>query len=74
MKFNVKSYALTSTYQKNKKGKLKRIVYLDGPFTVDEKLSSKDASVKLRDAIYEVMKKRSKLSTYEKIRYVKRSE
>ncbi|HPY79379.1 MAG: lysophospholipid acyltransferase family protein [Bacilli bacterium] len=74
VKFNVKSYALTSTYQKSKKGKLKRIVYLDGPFTVDEKLSSKDASVKLRDAIYEVMKKRSKLSTYEKIRYVKRSE
>ncbi|OQC50102.1 MAG: hypothetical protein BWX57_00547 [Tenericutes bacterium ADurb.Bin024] len=74
VKFNVKSYALTSTYQRGKKGKLKRIVYLDGPFIVDEKLNSKDASVKLRNEIYEVMNERSKLSTYEKYRYVKRSK
>ena len=73
-KFNVKSYALTSTYQKDKKGKLKRVVYLDGPFLLKEGLSDKEQAIALRDEIYEVMKKRSKLSTYEKIKYVKRNK
>ena len=67
---NTKSFALTITYQKRKWGKKpKIIVYVDGPFKIDEKLSKKENQEKLCNEIYECMKKRSKESTYEYIEY-----
>jgi len=74
VKFNVKSYVLTTTYQTKRNGKLKRVVYLDGPFSLSPLLTNKEAAVALRDEVFKVMNERSKLSTYEKYEYVQRSK
>jgi arginine utilization protein RocB len=47
-------------------------VYIDGPFYPETDLRVRDAQKKLRDQIYETMKKRSENSTYERIKYVKK--
>ena len=49
-------------------------VYIDGPFMYDKSLPTKVAQKKLRDEVYEVMRERAKLSTYEVIRYLKRGD
>ncbi len=67
-----KVYCFTNTYQKRKNRKTPRMVtYVDGPFTVDEGLSSKEKKKALRDMVYEAMVKRSENSNVELIKYVK---
>lgn len=67
------SFCMTSTYQKRRFGKKpKIIVYIDGPFFINEKLSKKENQNKLCDEIYECMKKRSENSTYKYIEYRKK--
>ena len=70
LKYAVKTYALTTTYQTKRNGKLKTVVYIDGPFIAEKGLSQKDAASKLRDEVYEAMTRRAQMSTYEKIKYV----
>lgn len=66
----MKSFAVTTTYQKRKWGKKPKItVYVDGPFEPDEKLNKKENQEKLCDEIYKCMQNRSKESTYEYIEY-----
>ena len=72
VKCNAPSYAITTTYYKRKFGKKPGIkVYVDGPFTPDEKLNKKEKEEKLRNQIYQCMEDRSKNSTYEYIEYKK---
>lgn len=73
-KYSVKTYALTTTYQTKQNGKLKMVVYLDGPFMTDMKTSQAEAARKLRDEVYQTMTKRALTSTYEKIKYIPREK
>lgn len=73
IKEDVPAYCFTVTYQKRRFG-IKITAYVDGPFNYDKSLSPKDAQQKLRDEVYETMLERSKNSTYEKIKYVKKGE
>lgn len=69
-KYSVKTYALTTTYQTKRNGKLKTVVYLDGPFMTDMNTPQGEAARKLRDEVYEAMVNRAQASTYEKIKYI----
>ncbi len=68
---NVPTFVMTTTYQKRKHSdKPKVTIYLDGPYYVDTSLSSKNEQKnKLRDEVYNCMVNRSKVSTYEYIKY-----
>lgn len=75
VKEKVPAFCFTNTYQKAKWGKTPRIVtYVDGPFYPDEELSLASRRKKLRDDIYEAMKKRSENNTVEMIKYIKRED
>lgn len=76
---------IKSKSENQKEGKIKEkfriVTYIDGPFYPDEyknengiikKLTQKEKVKNLRDKIYKQMVERSKLNTYEKIRYVKK--
>ena len=69
---NVPAFCITTTYYKRKFGKKPGIiVYVDGPFIVDEKLNKKQNIEKHSKEIHECMIKRSKESTYEYAEYKK---
>lgn len=70
LKYGAKTYVLTTTYQTNKKGKLKTVAYIDGPFLFKEELSKEENMSYLHNLVFDTMKARSKMSTYEKIKYV----
>ncbi len=73
VEFNAPSFAMTTTYQKRKRGiKPQAITYIDGPFYPDMNVCPKDRAEKLRNEIYEAMVERSKLSNCEYIRYERR--
>lgn len=73
LKHGVPSFCFTNTYQKRKLSKKPKIVtYIDGPFYPDSSLSIKEQRKTLRNAIYECMCERAKLSTVEWIKYTKR--
>lgn len=73
VKFRAPVYCTTVTYKKGRFGKRpKTEVFIDGPFYADETLGAKAAAKKLRDEVYETMRKRSENSTYEYIEYKKR--
>lgn len=72
---NTKVYCFTNTYQKRKNRKTPRMVtYVDGPFTVDASLTSREKKKALRDMVYEAMCKRSENNDVELIKYIKESE
>ncbi len=69
---DTKCYSVTNTYQKRKFSKKpKMVTYIDGPFYPDKELPRKDAQQKLRDEIYETMKKRAELNTVTLVEYIK---
>ena len=66
---------MTVTYQKRRFGsRPKATIYLDGPFYPDKSLSLKQRRAELCNRIKSAMEERSKLSTYEYIRYVKKGD
>lgn len=70
---DVPIYTITNTYHKrNSNGKVKIITYIDGPFFPNKELNKKKAQKELRDIAYETMVNRSKNSTYEFIKYLKK--
>lgn len=70
---NKKIFTATTTYTKSQIFKKPKIViYIDGPFQSDEKLTKKENINKLHDEVYKMMHKRSKLSDYEYITYKKK--
>lgn len=68
-KHQVKTYSLTTTYQTTKKGKLKTVVYIDGPFMIKDDFSKEENMHYLRNKVYEAMVERSKRSTFQMITY-----
>ncbi len=67
-------YCMTVTYQKRRFFKKPAmIVYIDGPFEYKTDGNSKKAAAELRDAVYDCMCERSKLSNSEYIRYEKKA-
>ena len=66
-------YCLTNTWVKAKlKRKPKLVTYVDGPFYPDKSLERTKGIEKLRNEVYETMKKRSEsVQQYEYIRYIK---
>ena len=75
IKLDTPVFTSVTTFQKRKLGKTPKVtVYIDGPFMYGKSLPTKVAQKKLRDEVYEVMRERAKLSTYEVIRYLKRGD
>ena len=72
VEFNKPIYTITNTYHEGRKGKVKIISYVDGPFYPNNMIAKKQAETELRDIAYNTMCKRSLSSTYEKIRYIKK--
>ncbi|MCD8209844.1 MAG: hypothetical protein LUC31_03390 [Coprobacillus sp.] len=70
--FNAPSIAATTVLKERKHRKTpKMIIYLDGPFYPDTTLKSVEATRKLRDEVYNAMKKRvTEEDSYEWIKYV----
>lgn len=75
---NAPCFVFTNIYRKSKlKFKKKPVVdtYLDGPFYIDNSLPKKEAIQKIRDEVYNAMKKRiDKHPKYEYIKYVYHNE
>lgn len=71
VKYKVPCFAYTTTYKERKNNKPQIVVYIDGPFYADEKLSSKKAEQDLRDRVYNTMIERSKNSNVEFYTYIK---
>lgn len=67
---NSLSFCMTTTYYKRKFGKKPGIiVYIDGPFITDNKLTKKENQEKICKEIYNCMVNRSRNSNYEYIKY-----
>ncbi|MBD8922717.1 hypothetical protein EGR52_04755, partial [bacterium] len=66
-------YCATTTYQKSKLlKKPKVVIYVDGPFVVDNELSRKEKSKSLAEAVSNKMIERSKISNVEFVTYKKK--
>jgi len=73
VQFNDVTFCFTTTYQKRKHGKKPKIVvYVDGPFFVNNDLPNNDRKEDLRNRVYETMCERSKNSNCEFIKYVRK--
>lgn len=71
VKFRKPVYCMTVTYQKRRFGKRPAaVVYVDGPFTADEKASPKQQALQLRDQVYNCMCSRSLNSNCDYIQYM----
>ncbi|MDE5545860.1 MAG: 1-acyl-sn-glycerol-3-phosphate acyltransferase [Anaeroplasmataceae bacterium] len=68
---DVPTFTFTVTYHKTRI-RTKIIVYVDGPFYPKRNLNKQESIEDLRNQAYEAMEKRSKLSSYEKIKYIKK--
>lgn len=71
VKFNKPLIVMTTTYQKNKHGKMKTVVYIDGPFYPNMKIEEKQARVELLNLVRSTLIKRAANSNFEKISYIK---
>lgn len=75
VKLDVPVFCFTNTYHKRKFfGTAKIITYIDGPFYKSDNLSQREQRQDLRDRVYACMCERAKLSTFEKIQYVKKDD
>lgn len=72
VKYNVPAFCFTNTYHKRKNGKVQIITYVDGPFYPNLALQSKQQIEDLRNRVYQTMVERSKLSSYEFVKYVRK--
>lgn len=68
---NALTFSFTVTYHKQHL-RTKILAYVDGPFYPDDSLTTKDKIQNLRDNVYDTMCKRSAMSSYEKIKYIKK--
>lgn len=72
--YGAPTFCFTNTYHKRKNGKVRIRTYIDGPFFPDFEASPKEAREFLRNEVYNTMCERAALSTYEKIKYVKKGD
>ncbi|MBR6778598.1 MAG: hypothetical protein IKM43_00380 [Clostridia bacterium] len=71
VEYNKPIFTFTTTYHKRKYSKKPRIeIYIDGPYFVEEHLDKQQKKQQLRDVVYQQMKKRTELNTYEFVKYV----
>lgn len=74
VKYNKPVFTFTTTFHKRKFSKKPRLdIYVDGPFYPDSTLAPKESQQKLRNECYEKMCERSKLNTYEYVKYERRN-
>lgn len=70
---DVPSFCMTNTYIKQGKNGVRIVNHIDGPFFANKELpNKKEQQMDLRNRIYEQMVQRSKNSTFEYIKYVKK--
>jgi 1-acyl-sn-glycerol-3-phosphate acyltransferase len=75
VKYKTPVFCFTNTYQKRRFSKNPRIVtYVDGPFYPDESLSPRARRIALRNAVYDCMTERSRLSDCVVVEYRKAQE
>ena len=67
-------FCFTNTYHERKNGKVRIRTYIDGPFWPNPELNPKAAREDLRNRVYNQMVERSNLSTYEKIKYIEKTD
>ncbi len=72
VKLDTPVFSVTCTYSEKKNKKPKITIYVDEPFYPNKNKSQKDAEKILRDEVYNKMVERSKNSTFEYIKYVKK--
>ena len=73
VKLDVPVFCFTNTYHKRKILRTVKITtYVDGPFYRNPELSPREQRKALRDDVYSCMCERAKLSSFEKIKYVKK--
>ena len=74
IKYNKPVYSFTTVYKLKKQNKKPKIeIYIDGPFYHDINIPQKQAQEKLKNEVYKTMQERSKLSDYQYVKYIKRS-
>ena len=73
---NLPIFTMTTTYQKAKDGgeRPDTVVYIDGPFYPDPKLSEDENRAKLAKEAYDSMVKQAKHSNCDYFKYIKKSE
>ncbi len=74
IKFNLPVFSFTTTFQKTKQGRLKTIIYIDGPFFKNNDIEKNLQSEELCSQVYKCMQEHSKKSNYEKIKYIKKEK
>lgn len=75
VKYGAPVFCFTNTYQKKRFGREPRIVtYIDGPFFADGSLPYRLRRAELRDRVYARMRERARMSTEEKIKYVRKED
>ena len=75
IEYDTPVFCVTNTYQKRGNNKVKITTYIDGPFFVNKNLKTMNEQKQdLRDRVYNCMVERSKNSTYEYIKYIKRND
>ena len=69
-------YVATTTYKKSifRREKPKITIYIDGPFRYDQNLTRKENMKKLEYEVRKTMERRAKHSTYEYVKYIKKSD
>ncbi|MCR5348555.1 MAG: hypothetical protein K6E59_02990 [Bacilli bacterium] len=66
-------FCFTNTYHQRKNGKVRIRTFVDGPFFPAFEATPKEAREMLRNEIYNTMCERASFSTYEKIKYVRKT-
>lgn len=75
IKFEEATFCFTNTFHKKRFSKKPKVItYVDGPFYPDKSLPLKEQEQQLRDMVYNAMCERAKLSTYEYVKYIKKSD
>lgn len=69
--YDCPAYSFTTTYQRRFL-RTRITIYIDGPFFPDMNITVRQAAHELRNQVYEAMTSRSRSSTYEKVKYIKR--
>ena len=72
VKLDTPVFCFTNTYSKRRLFGAKITTYVDGPFFKNSELPPREQRRDLRDRVYSCMCERAKLSTYEKIKYIKK--
>lgn len=72
--YGAPTFCFTNTYHQRKNGKVRIRTYIDGPFFPDYESSPKEAKELLRNEVYNTMCDRASLSTFERIKYIKKTD